>query len=140
MEIGDYDAVRDLWMDCEGIGLNSVDDSREGIERFLERNPDTSFVADDDKIVGTVLGGYDGRHGYIYHLAVEADYRHMGLGASLATAAMNALKAYGIAKINLVSFKENEGGGSFWDSLEYVPRDDLTYWMKILRDDVEIIK
>ena len=55
---GDYDALYALWTSCKGMGLNSVDDSREGITRFISRNPDTCLVAEENgKIIGVVLGG-----------------------------------------------------------------------------------
>ena len=53
MTIEDYDRVYALWLSCKGMGLNDLDDSREGIERFLKRNPDTCFAAEDG---GAVIG------------------------------------------------------------------------------------
>ena len=47
MVIEDYEKVYQLWMSCAGMGLNNLDDSKEGIEKFLRRNPDTCFVAED---------------------------------------------------------------------------------------------
>ena len=65
-----------LWMSCEGMGLNNLDDSKEGIGRFLNRNPDTCFVAElENVIIGVILTGNDGRRGYIYHTAVNPKYR-----------------------------------------------------------------
>ena len=53
MTIDDYQQVYDLWMACDGVGLNDIDDSRQGIERFLKRNPETCFVTEEDgKVVG----------------------------------------------------------------------------------------
>ena len=76
MTINDYEAVYALWMSCTGMGLNNLDDSEEGIGRFLQRNPDTCFVAADaDRIVGVIIAGNDGRRGYIYHTAVNPEYR-----------------------------------------------------------------
>ena len=64
MTIEDYEQVHDLWMKIHGFGIRSVDDSKEGVERFLKRNPTTSVVAvEDDKIVGAILCGHDGRRG-----------------------------------------------------------------------------
>ena len=75
MQIGDYDEVHALWLSCTGMGLNDLDDSRDGIRRFLERNPETCFVAEDEgKIVGVILAGSDGRRGYIYHTAVLPEF------------------------------------------------------------------
>ena len=58
MTIEDFDQVHALWMSIKGFGIRSVDDSKEGIERFLKRNPTTSVVAEEDgKIVGAILCG-----------------------------------------------------------------------------------
>lgn len=76
MKIEDYEEVYQLWLSCKGMGLNSVDDSREGIEKFLRRNPETCFVATaekDGKILGVIMAGNDGRRGYIYHTAVSGE-------------------------------------------------------------------
>ena len=62
MTIDDYQSVYDLWMACDGVGLNDIDDSRQGIERFLKRNPETCFVTEEDgKVVGVIMAGHDGR-------------------------------------------------------------------------------
>ena len=69
MNISDYEAVFNLWSSCSGMGLNDLDDSRDGIERFLQRNPDCCFVAEaNKKIAGVVMAGHDGRRGHIYHI------------------------------------------------------------------------
>ena len=71
MQIDDYDKIYDLWMSCKGMGLNNVDDSKEGIAHFLKRNPVTCFVAEDEHVIkGVILAGHDGRRGYVYHTAV----------------------------------------------------------------------
>ena len=93
MTIEDYDAVYDLWLSCAGMGLNNLDDSREGIERFLKRNPDTCFVAvNQNVIVGVIITGNDGRRGYIYHTAVNSAYRKQGIAKALVEKSMEALK------------------------------------------------
>ena len=67
MTIEDYDGVYDLWMTIKGFGIRSIDDSREGVERFLKRNPTTSVVAlDGETIVGSILCGHDGRRACFY--------------------------------------------------------------------------
>ena len=81
MTIKDYEAVHDLWMTIKGFAIRSVDDSREGVERFLKRNPTTSVVAEKDgKIVGAILCGHDGRRGCLYHVCVDPDYRGKKIG------------------------------------------------------------
>ena len=92
MEAEDYDQVYRLWTQIKGFGIRSVDDSREGVERFLRRNPTTSVVAvRNGRILGNILCGHDGRTGCFYHVCVAADYRKHGIGCRMARAAMEAL-------------------------------------------------
>jgi hypothetical protein len=86
--LADYDTVLALWRSCEGIGL-SDSDTREAIATYLARNPGLSLVATDADgvIVGAVLGGHDGRRGYLHHLAVAPAHRG---GASVASGRRNA--------------------------------------------------
>ena len=71
MTISDYEQVYALWLSIPGMGLNNLDDSKEGIEKYLKRNPSTCFVAEkNDSIIGVILSGHDGRRGYIHHTAV----------------------------------------------------------------------
>ena len=93
MTMEDYDGVKALWMKIKGFGIRSIDDSREGVERFIKRNPTTSVVAvEDGKIVGSILCGHDGRRGCLYHVCVDAEYRMRGIGKSMVVMAMEALK------------------------------------------------
>jgi len=97
MKIDDYDCVYDLWLNTPGMGLNNLDDSRQGIEKYLKRNPETCFVAEkDNMIIGVILCGNDGRRGYIHHTAVSVSERRSGVGTALVDAAMNALKSEGL--------------------------------------------
>lgn len=124
----DYDRVYTLWCDTEEVGLRSLDDSREGLSRFLNRNPGTSFVAlQGDEIVGTILCGHDGRRGYLYHLTVASGCRRKGWGKALVDAALSALKREGIHKAALIVFHNNDGGNAFWESVGFVQRSDLFY-------------
>jgi ribosomal protein S18 acetylase RimI-like enzyme len=128
MNIGDYDSIYTLWSESAGMGMRSLDDSREGITKFLNRNSETCFIAESDyKIVGVILCGHDGRRGYIYHTAVSTDYRKQGIGKALVGAAIDALKAEGINKAALVAFKTNETGNAFWEAVGFSERDDLVY-------------
>lgn len=133
MTVDDYSAVYELWLSCKGMGLNDVDDSKEGIARFLSRNPDTCFVAEiDNRIVGVIMAGNDGRRGYIYHTAVHPDFRKQGIGSLLVDAALNAMKQIGISKIALVVFEKNIDGNAFWEKQGFTVRNDLTYRNKSL--------
>ena len=121
-------------MACTGMGLNTIDDSREGIARYLKRNPNTCFVSEHDRtITGAILAGHDGRRGYIYHTAVSPAYRHQGIGTALVNAALHALANEGIIKVALVVFSRNDAGNAFWERLGFTARGDLTYRNKALR-------
>lgn len=128
MLIGDYQKIYDLWISCKGMGLNDIDDSENGIAKFLARNPDTCFVAEEDgKPVGVIMTGNDGRRGYIYHTAVDPSYRKRGIGTMLVQAALNSLKQLGISKAALVVFEKNKEGNAFWERQGFTLRNDLTY-------------
>ena len=138
MTIDDYEEAYDLWIKC-GNGLNDKDDSKEGIEKYLKRNPTTSFVAvEDEKVVGVILCGHDGRRGIIQHACVSPDFRRLGIGSKLVSLAMEALKAEGINKVLLVAFKKNAAGNAFWEEEGFTLRDDLNYRNKALTDLVRI--
>lgn len=135
----DYEKVYQLWLSCPGVALNTTDDSPEGIGRFLDRNPTSCFVAEEgDRVVGVILGGHDGRRGYIHHAAVAVDARRQGVAAALTEAALAALKVEGIVKVTLVAFSKNEGGNAFWGEQGFTLRDDLVYWDKVLIPVVRI--
>lgn len=129
MTISDYDAVYALWLSCKGMGLNDYDDSRDGVERFLIRNPETCFVTENDRgqIIGAIMVGTDGRRGYIYHTAVSPDHRRQGIAKSLVNTALEALKKLGINKAALVVFERNSDGNAFWESVGFTVREDLVY-------------
>lgn len=129
MKIEDYDKVRALWDSIKGFGIRSLDDSYDGVKRFLERNPTTSIVAEEDgKIIGSILCGHDGRRGCFYHVCVKEGYRKHGVGNQMALAAIQALKEEKINKVSLVAFKKNEVGNTFWKELGWDIREDLNYY------------
>ena len=133
MTIEDYPRVFALWMSCSGMGLNDLDDSREGIEKYLRRNPETCFVAQEgEQIVGVILSGHDGRRGYIHHTAVNPAFRGRGIGTALVSAAMTALENCGIHKVALVVFQRNQVGNAFWERQGFTTREDLVYRNKAI--------
>ncbi|MFT4008016.1 MAG: GNAT family N-acetyltransferase [Lacrimispora sp.] len=139
MTIDDYDGIYDLWLHTQGMGLNDLDDSKEGIRKFLKRNPETCFVAEDGGvIVGVLIGGHDGRRGYIYHTAVALSHRKQGIGNELVRLAMKALEQEGINKAALVVFERNELGNAFWEKQGFDVRNDLIYRNKGIRDMTRI--
>ena len=139
MTIDDYDKVYALWLSCKNMGFNNLDDSREGIDKYLKRNPSTCFVAvKGETVVGVILSGHDGRRGFIHHMAVTEEYRHLGIASNLLEHAMTALKTEGINKVALLVFNRNEVGNTFWESQGFTARDDVTYRNKALTEMVRI--
>ena len=135
LTINDYEEIYELWMSTPGMGLNDIDDSKSGIDKYMKRNPNTCFVAVvSGKIVGVILSGHDGRRGYIHHTAVSITSRNKGIGSALIDTALKALKDEGIHKVALVVFKGNDIGNTFWEQKGVGTREDLSYRNKALTD------
>ena len=132
METGDYLGAFSLWQSLPGLGLSSADKG-DAIQRYLEKNPETCFVAQDGKkIIGTVLGGNDGRRGYLYHLSVHKDYQRFGLGRQLSEKCLAALKAQGLQKCHIFVIGSNLEGLKFWEKLGWLLRNDIQVMSKDL--------
>lgn len=129
MTTEDYDQVFALWSQIKGFGLRAVDDSREGITRFLLRNPDLSVIAEDNgTVIGSILCGHDGRRGTLYHVCVAEEYRKHGVGHEMVLEAVSRLRKEGINKVNLIAFRNNLLGNNFWRKEKFTFRDDLNYY------------
>ena len=136
MTIEDYEGVYALWKKITGFGIRSIDDSKEGVARFLKRNPTTSVVAEKDgRIVGSILCGHDGRRGCLYHVCVDEDYRRHGIGKRMVVFAMKALKEEKINKVSLIAFTENDIGNAFWNTIGWTERLDLNYYDFTLNEE-----
>ena len=136
MTIEDYEAVYTLWKSIKGFAMRSVDDSQEGVKRFLDRNPSTSVVAEEDgRIVGAILCGHDGRRGCLYHVCVHPDYRRRGIGKAMVVFCMNALSEEHISKVSLIAFTANDIGNAFWNTIGWTRRLDLNYYDFVLNKD-----
>ena len=132
----DYDAVYQLWTGIQGFGIRSLDDSREGVERFLRRNPTTSVVAvQNGQIIGDILCGHDGRRGCLYHVCVDEAYRRHGIGRAMVVFAMKALQKEEINKVSLIAFTKNDIGNAFWNTIGWTERLDLNYYDFTLNEE-----
>jgi ribosomal protein S18 acetylase RimI-like enzyme len=126
----DYDEVIALWTQA-GLEL-SPSDSREGIQRKLERDADLFLVAvDGSTIVAAVMGCYDGRRGWINHLAVSPQYKGRGLGTLLLQEVEHRLQKKGCDKVNLLITPSNADVQTFYQHLGY-QRDELIFMEKWL--------
>ncbi|HEX4125930.1 MAG TPA: GNAT family N-acetyltransferase [Tepidisphaeraceae bacterium] len=116
----------DLWRRTPGLGLNESDTPAR-LAAYLLRNPGQSFVARDagGTLLGAVLGGNDGRRGYLQHLAVEPAARGKGIGSGLVQRCIEALAALDIYKCNVFVFMTNTAGREFWQKHGWKLRHDL---------------
>lgn len=113
-----YAAVIALW-EASGPGIRlSPSDSPDNIRRKLERDPDLFLMAEEGgEVVGAVLGGYDGRRGMVYHLAVRQAERHQGVGRRLLEEIEARLRSKGCIKYYLLVTKDNPQAIDFYKHL-----------------------
>jgi Acetyltransferases len=124
----DYDGAYELWSELPGMNLKSLDNSYEGITRIIRKNPETCFVAvEQNRIIGTILGGTDGRKGFIYHTAVDPAYQGRQIGTLLIDHVCENFKKEKITKIGLFVVLDNEGGKKFWREKGWDFRPDIVY-------------
>jgi ribosomal protein S18 acetylase RimI-like enzyme len=136
MTIDDYEEVYALWNSIEGFGIRTMDDSFEGIEMFLKRNPTTSAVdVEDGKIVGAILCGHDGRRGCLYHVCVNKNYRRHGIGKKMVEFCLERLKEEKINKVSLNAFVTNKIGNAFWQRMNWTLRSDMNYYDYTLNEN-----
>jgi len=131
-KIDDYPIVRDLWQ-AAGLILRPGDEL-EDVKLKLQRDPDLFLVAvQDDRIVGSITGGWDGRRGWIYHLAVKPEHQRKGIGVGLVREVEKRLVAKGARKVNAQVYKWNERSSEFFKAIGYETQPDLTMIGKQLR-------
>ena len=128
MNISHYDQSLDLWKRSEGINVNLAMDSKEKIGAFLKHHPGMCFVClheGSGDLVGCILSGFDGRRGFIVHLAVEKAFRGNSIGKHLVQRCLDEMKKKGAVRclINVVS--DNKDGKSFWKKIGWKERDDV---------------
>ncbi|MEL6457446.1 MAG: GNAT family N-acetyltransferase [Cyanobacteria bacterium J06621_15] len=136
LTISDYDDAIALWKSCTGMAIRDAD-SRENIERYLNRNRGLSFKAvKSEKLVGTILCGHDGRRGYINHLAVSINYRNQGIARKLVETSLCELRKQGIEKCHLFVFLENIEAKKFWERLGWKVREEINMMSLNISDSV----
>jgi ribosomal protein S18 acetylase RimI-like enzyme len=125
MSIADYDLVIHLMKQASGLTLRDAD-SRASTARYLDRNPNLSFVASvGDKVVGCIMSGHDGRRGYLQHLVVHPDHRRKGIANALVENCLSSLEKIGICKSHIDVLKSNQAGSSYWESQGWKLRTDI---------------
>lgn len=116
----DYDGMLQLWSTME-IGVQvGRSDAPEEIQKKLQRDPDLFLVAEENnEIIGTIIGGFDGRRGMIYHLAVQANMRGKGIGSALLKEVEQRLQVRGCKKCYLLITVENTGAVQFYEQQDW---------------------
>jgi ribosomal protein S18 acetylase RimI-like enzyme len=124
----DYQSVLDLWQAAgPGIQIRRSDEPGE-IQKKLLRDADLFLVAElKQQIIGTVMGGFDGRRGMMYHMAVAADYQHQGIGAALMQELENRLRSKGCIRYYLLVIKNNEQAIHFYEKHGWQRMDLFAY-------------
>jgi len=113
----DGDALRDLW---KAAGLNSAGDDDRSLAAFADRNPGLLLVATaDDGVIGSALGGWDGRRGWLYHVVVAEPFRRKGIATRLVRRVEQRLRAAGAAGVRVNVGEENRTAMDFWAALGY---------------------
>nr|WP_290698114.1 GNAT family N-acetyltransferase [Halomonas sp. UBA3074] len=146
MTINDYDAAIALWSESEGVRIRDAD-SRQGIEKYLLRNPGLSFVAEvegegegegEEELVGTIMAGHDGKRGYVQHLSVADSHRRLGIATRLVSLCLEALKNEGIQKSHLMILPENDAAQTFWASQGWAYRSDILLYSFVNGDNQNV--
>ena len=130
--ITEYKAIYNLWKDA-GLIFRPGDDL-EGIRTKLQRDPDLFLVAEEyGRVVGCVLGAWDGRRGWINHLAVTPSHQRKGVGLSLIREVEQRLIQKGATKVNAQIYKWNTKSFEFFEAAGYEIHSDLVMVGKLLK-------
>jgi len=119
-----YDEVVGLWRKA-GVEIVSSDTIDE-VTRVLNRNPDLFLIGKlHEKVIAVVIGAFDGRRGYVHHLAVDPDYQKMGYGKTIMEALIEQFRTKNIQKVHLFIEKSNKSVIKFYSNLGWDMRADL---------------
>jgi ribosomal protein S18 acetylase RimI-like enzyme len=119
----DIPFMLELWRNTPGLGAG---DDETSLAAFMRRNPSTCLlIKSDTAVISTVLGGFDGRRGYIYHLAVHPDFQRQGWGTKILQEVIRRLEELKAEKIHLFVYKDNQGAQIFYERQEWIKRQDI---------------
>lgn len=129
--LDDFPEMFEIWRES-GLEIRPGDDL-EGVKLKLERDPDLFLVAEEDRqIVGGVIGGWDGRRGFIWHLAVKPDYRRKGVARALVRQVEERLAKKGARIVYAFVLSTNKRSRDFFTASAY----DITTDQVVVRKDL----
>jgi ribosomal protein S18 acetylase RimI-like enzyme len=132
LRMADGDALRQLWRD---LGFRSLGDDDRSLARLARRNPGLALVATEaGRIVGSALGAWDGRRGWIYHVATAESHRRAGIARRLVEQVEGALRDLGAPKVNVLVRPDSDGGPELWKELGYQPGEARLYGKELAGD------
>ena len=130
--LDDYSRVFELWKEA-GLEIRPGDDL-EGVKLKLERDPDLFLVAEDaGQIIGSVIGGWDGRRGFVWHLAIKPGHQRKGIGRALVRQVEERLTKKGATIVYAMILTTNKRSRDFFTASEYENRGDQVIVRKDLR-------
>ncbi|GAA4829687.1 hypothetical protein GCM10023310_03320 [Paenibacillus vulneris] len=130
MKLRDYEQMIELWERIDGLALSEAD-SKDSIAAYLHRNQGLSYICvDKETVVGTILCGHDGRRGFIYHVAVNPEYRQQRIGHRLVETSLTKLREQGIDKCHIFVIEDNEIGNRFWKAAGWEKRSGFFVYSK----------
>lgn len=124
MSVKNFNSIHNLWKEA-GLNISEIQEEKEEAKLILKLNSSSSFEAyNKGKLVGTILGIFNGRRGWIYHLAVHPDFQKRGIGSLLLQKTEEAFKKLGAKRILLWVKKDNLGVTNFYQKHNYFTVDD----------------
>ncbi len=126
-------AVIELWWKCNL--LRPQNDPKKDIARKMKVNPELFLVGvEGNKVIATVMGGYDGHRGWVNYVGVDPAYQKTGVGRQMMDALEDKLKAIGCPKFNLLVRKDNIGAIEFYKKLGFIPDDCILMGKRLIPD------
>ena len=130
-----YEEVIKIWRKA-GISVGSTD-TKEELQRMLQRNPNLFLIGTvDKKVISVVMGGFDGRRGYVHHLAVDPNHQRKGFGKIMMEELNKEFQRMGIHKVHLFVERSNKGVVSFYRKIGWEIRNDLIMMSYIPNENV----
>jgi ribosomal protein S18 acetylase RimI-like enzyme len=130
--LADVDSVLLFWQEA-AEDANRPEDTPEAVQRLIARDADAlALVLDDERIVGSLLVGWDGWHCHLYRLAVDPEYRRRGIGSALLERAEERFVDFGGTRADAMVLDGNDTAHRLWSRAGYARQAEWSRWVKTL--------